>query len=80
MSSVPWMFQSHIVEAKIRRFETALQAIAGLDWNAMTSDQALANLREVITIARVAIERQGLTGSAWEWITDPAALQQGLEE
>jgi hypothetical protein len=38
MSSVPWMFQSHIVEAKIRRFETALQAIAGLDWNAMTSD------------------------------------------
>jgi hypothetical protein len=64
------MFQSHIADAKIRRFETALQAIAGLDWNAMTSDQALANLRDVITIARVALERQGLTGSAWEWITD----------
>jgi hypothetical protein len=80
MSSVPWMFQSHIAEAKIRRFETALQAIAGLDWNAMTSDQALANLQHVITIARVALERQGLTASAWEWITDPAALQRGLEE
>jgi hypothetical protein len=53
MSSMPWMFQSHIADAKIRRFETALQAIAGLDWNAMTSDQALANLRGVITVARV---------------------------
>jgi hypothetical protein len=63
MSSVPWMFQSHIADAKIRRFETALQAIAGLDWNAMTSDQALANLRDVITIARVALERQGLTSN-----------------
>jgi hypothetical protein len=80
MSSVPWMYQSHIADAKIRRFETALQAIAGLDGNAMTSDQALANLQDVITIARVALERQGLTGSAWEWITDPAALQRGLAE
>jgi hypothetical protein len=80
MSSVPWMFQTHIAEAKIRRFETALQAIAGLDWNAMTSDQAVAKLRDVITIARVALERQGLTGSAWEWITHPAALQRGLDE
>jgi hypothetical protein len=59
MSSMPWMFQSHITDAKIRRFEIALQAIAGLDWNAMTSDQALANLRDAITIARVALERQG---------------------
>jgi hypothetical protein len=66
MGSVPWMFQSHIADAKIRRFESALQAIAGLDWNAMTSDQALTNLRDVITIARVALERQGLTGSAWK--------------
>jgi len=48
MSSVPWMFQSHVADAKVRQFETALQAIAGLDWNAMTSDQALANLRDVI--------------------------------
>jgi hypothetical protein len=80
MSSMPWMFQSHITDAKIRRFEIALQAIAGLDWNAMTSDQALANLRDAITIARVALERQGLTGSAWEWIADSAALQRGLEE
>ena len=80
MSSVPWMYQSHIADAKIRRFETALQAIAGLDGNAMTSDQALANLQDVITIARVALERHGLTGSAWEWITDPAALQRGLAD
>ena len=72
MSSLPWAYQPHVADAKIRRFETALQAIAGLDWNAMTSDQALANLRDVITIARVALERQGLTGSAWEWIADPA--------
>jgi hypothetical protein len=66
MSSLPWMYQSHVADAKIRRFETALQAIAGLDWSAMTSDQALATLRDVITIARVALERKGLTGSAWE--------------
>jgi hypothetical protein len=66
MSGPPWMFQSHVAEAKIRQFETALQAIAGLDWNAMTSDQALAKLRDVITIARAALERQGLAGSAWE--------------
>ena len=80
MSSLPWMCQSHVADAKIRKYETALQAIAGLDWNTMTSDQALANLRDVITIARVALERQGLTGSAWEWTTEPAALQRGLEE
>jgi hypothetical protein len=80
MSSVPWVFQSRIADAKIGQFETALQAIAGLDWNAMPRDQALANLRDVITIARVALEREGLTGSAWEWITDRAALQRGLEE
>jgi hypothetical protein len=55
MSSVPWMFQSHVAEAKIRQFETALQAIAGLDWNTMISDQALAKLQDVITIARVAL-------------------------
>jgi hypothetical protein len=66
MSGPPWMFQSHVAEAKIRQFETALQAIAGLNWNAMTSDQALAKLRDVITIARAALERQGLSGSAWE--------------
>jgi hypothetical protein len=70
MSSLPWMCQSHVADAKIRKYETALQAIAGLDWNTMTSDQALANLRNVITIARDAIERQGLTGSPWEWIAD----------
>jgi hypothetical protein len=80
MSSLPWVFQSHIADAKLRQFETALQAIAGLDWKAMPSDQGLANLRDVITIARVALERQGLTGSAWEWITDPAALKRGWEE
>jgi hypothetical protein len=62
MSSMPWVFQSHVADAKIRKFETALQAIAGLDWNTMTSDQALAN----ITIARDALERQGLSGSPWE--------------
>jgi hypothetical protein len=72
MSGLPWMFQSHVADAKIRQFETALQAIAGLDLNAMTSDQAFANLRDVITIARAALERQGLTGSAWEWIADQA--------
>jgi hypothetical protein len=72
MSSLPWMCQSHVVDAKIRKYETALQAIAGLDWNTMSSDQALANLRNVITIARDAIERQGLTGSPWEWIADSA--------
>jgi hypothetical protein len=73
MSNLPWMFQSHIADAKIRQFETALRAIAGLDWNAMTSDQALTNLRDVITIARVALERHGLSGSAWEWTTDSAS-------
>jgi hypothetical protein len=66
MSSLPWAYQSHVADAKIRKFETALQAIAGLDWNTMTSDQALANLRNVITIARDALERQGLSGSPWE--------------
>ena len=66
MSSLPWMFQSHVADAKIRKFETALQAVARLDWNTMTSDQALANLRNVITIARDALERQGLSGSPWE--------------
>jgi hypothetical protein len=80
MSRVPWTYRSHIADAKIRQFETALQKIAALDCNALSSDQALANLRDVITIARVALERQGLTGSAWEWTTDPAALQRGLEE
>jgi hypothetical protein len=79
MSSLPWMYQSHVADAKIRQFETALQAIAGLDWTTMTADQALANLRDVITIARVALERQGLRGSAWEWITDPAMLAAGLK-
>jgi hypothetical protein len=66
MSRVPWMYQSHVADAKIRQFETALQKIAALDCNALTSDQALTKLRDVITIARVALERQGLTGSAWE--------------
>jgi hypothetical protein len=66
MSSLPWVYQPHVADAKIRKFETALQAIAGLDWNTMTSDQALANLRNVITIARDALERQGLSGSPWE--------------
>jgi hypothetical protein len=80
MSRVPWTYRSHIADAKTRQFETALQKIAALDCNALSSDQALANLRDVITIARVALERQGLTGSAWEWTTDPAALQRGLEE
>jgi hypothetical protein len=75
MSSLPWMCQSHVADAKIRKYETALQAIAGLDWNTMTSDQALANLRNVITIARDAIERQGLTGSPWEWIADTVDAQ-----
>jgi hypothetical protein len=67
-----WVYQSHLAEAKIRKYEAALQLIAGLDWNTMTSDQALASLRNVITIARDAIERQGLTGSPWEWIADSA--------
>jgi hypothetical protein len=66
MSSLPWMFQSHVADAKIRKFESALQAVARLDWNTMTSDQALANLRNVITIARDALKRQGLSGSPWE--------------
>jgi hypothetical protein len=79
MSSLPWVYQSHIAEAKIRKFETALQAIAGLDWNTMTPDQALAKLRDAITISRVALERQGLAGSAWEWITDSATLDAGLK-
>jgi hypothetical protein len=57
MSSLPWVYRPHIADAKIRKFETALQAIAGLDWTTMT---------------RVALERQGLAGSAWEWTTDPA--------
>jgi hypothetical protein len=72
MSSLPWVYRPHIADAKIRKFETALQAIAGLDWTTMTADQAVASLRDAITIARVALERQGLAGSAWEWTTDPA--------
>jgi len=71
MSNLPWVYQSHIRDAKIGRFETALQAIASLDCSAMTPDHALANLRDVITIARTALERQGLAGSAWEWTVDP---------
>jgi hypothetical protein len=80
MSSLPWVYRSHVAEAKIRQFETALQKIAALDCNALTTDQALTKLRDVITIARVALEREGLTGSAWEWITDPAAVQRALDE
>jgi hypothetical protein len=79
MSTLPWMYQSHVADAKIRQFETALQAIASLDLTTMTAAQALANLRDVITIARVALERQGLRGSAWEWITDSATLAAGLK-
>jgi hypothetical protein len=52
MSSLPWVYQSHIAEAK---------------------------LRDAITISRVALERQGLAGSAWEWITDSATLDAGLK-
>jgi hypothetical protein len=79
MSTLPWMYQSHVADAKIRQFETALQAIASLDLTTMTAAQALANLRDVITIARVALERQGLRGSAWERITDSATLAAGLK-
>jgi predicted ester cyclase len=37
---------------------------------ALAPDQALAKLRNVITIARRALERQGLAGSAWDWVAD----------
>jgi hypothetical protein len=70
--STPWMFQTHLAEAKIKRYEAALQTIAAqeTDLDALALDQALAKLRDVLTIARRALERQGLAGSAWEWVAD----------
>jgi hypothetical protein len=40
MNSLPWMYQSHIAAAKIKQFETALQAIAGLDWSTMSPSES----------------------------------------
>ena len=68
----PWMFQTHLADAKIKQYVAALQTIAGqeTDLDALAPDQALAKLRDVITIARRALERQGLAGSAWDWVAD----------
>ena len=76
MPNLPWMFQTHIADAKIKKFEAALQTIAGRepDLKAMAPDQALVTLRDVTKIARAALEQQGLAGSAWERSLDPIHL------
>jgi hypothetical protein len=61
------MYQAHIADAKIKKFEAALQTIAAResDLQAIAPGQALATLRDVTKIARDALEQQGLVGSAW---------------
>ena len=74
MSNLPWMFQTHVADAKVKQFEAALQTIAGREQvlQAMAPDQALATLHDATKIARAALERQGLTGTAWEWVAADA--------
>jgi len=47
------MFQTHLADAKIKQYVAALQTIAGqeTDLDALARDQALAKLRDVITMA-----------------------------
>jgi hypothetical protein len=68
----PWMFQTHLADAKIKQCVAALQTIADqeTDLDVLAPEQALAKLRDVIIIARRALERQGLAGSAWDWVAD----------
>ena len=55
----PWVAQVFERDRKFGLFHEVLQAIASLEphLNAVTSDQALAVLREVTRAARVALER-----------------------
>jgi hypothetical protein len=69
---LPWMFQTHIADAKIEQFRTALKAIAALDYNSISFDQAQSTVRQAITIAEVALERNGLAGTRWEQVATHA--------
>jgi hypothetical protein len=63
---------SRLADVRIKQYVAALQTIAGqeTDLDALAPDQALAKLRDVITITRRALERQGLAASAWDWVAD----------
>ena len=73
VSNLPWMFQTHIADAKIAQFRAALETIAGLDLSIMAHEQAFTTLREVIATARVTLEREGLAGTVWEWVAESKA-------
>jgi hypothetical protein len=57
--NVPWVARVFERDRKIERFQAALETIANRepDVNAMTPDQALAALQEVIRIARNTLEQ-----------------------
>jgi hypothetical protein len=56
--SRPWMMQTLLLDRQIERFRAALQMIA-YRWegsDATSREQAIATLREVTSIARIALE------------------------
>jgi hypothetical protein len=57
--NVPWVARVFERDRKIERFQAALETIANRepDVNAMTPDQALAALQEVVRIARNTLEQ-----------------------
>jgi hypothetical protein len=71
----PWMFQTHLADAKIKQYVAALQTIAGqeTDLDALAPDQALAKLRDVITMpagrssAKDSLGRHGIGLLTWSF-------------
>jgi hypothetical protein len=55
--AVPWVVQVFERDRKFERFQGALEAIVNRDLKSIDPDQALASLREVINIARAALEQ-----------------------